>query len=91
MINHKTNDPNLHYSQGYLAYVFLGDLTTAKRRLTFAAKRGHARAQHLLGAIFDEEKAFKSAAKWYRLAAWQGRLLAAAYSLGRQERRPRGN
>jgi TPR repeat protein len=75
-------DPEFQFIQGEFAYRFCADFTTAKTRLTFAAKRGHTRAQYLLASIFEEEKAFKSAAKWYRLAAWQGRLPEAAFRLG---------
>jgi TPR repeat protein len=70
MIDHNINDPNLHYSQGYLAYTFHRDSTTAKTRLTFAAKRSHARAQRLLGSIYEEEGQYRQAARWYRLSAW---------------------
>jgi hypothetical protein len=76
------NDPEFQFEQGQISYRYFSDLPGAKRRLSFAAKRGHRDAQHLLGVIFEEEKAFKSAAKWYRLAAWQGRLPEAAYRLG---------
>jgi TPR repeat protein len=76
------NDPEFQFVQGEFAYRYCGDLTDAKNRLTFAARRGHARAQHLLGSIYKEEGQYRQAARWYRLAAWQGRLPAAANSLG---------
>lgn len=75
-------DPEFQFIQGEFAYRFCADIPTAKSHFIFAAKRGHRDAQHLLGVIFEKEKAFKSAAKWYRVAAWQGRLPEAACRLG---------
>ncbi len=49
--------------------------------MTRAANKGHAKAQHLLGAIYEEERAYRTAVKWYRLAAWQGQIPAAQYAL----------
>jgi TPR repeat protein len=76
-------DPEFQFSQGEFAYRFCADIPDAERRLTFAAQRGHTRAQHLLGSIYEEAGQYRQAARWYRLSAWQGRLPAAAYRLGR--------
>jgi TPR repeat protein len=62
--------------------VLFNDAEEARKRLTYAAKKGHTDAQFLLGEIYEQEQAYRSAAKWYRLAAWQGQLAAAQYSLG---------
>ncbi len=70
------------FTQGKVAYQF-NDIPEAKKRLTYAAKKGHAEAQHLLGEVFEREKAYRSAARWYRLAAWQGRLPRAQFCLAR--------
>jgi len=76
------SDPEFQFIQGKFAHQ-IGDISDAKKRLVYAAEKGHARAQQLLGAIFEQERAYRLAAKWYRLAAWQGRLPRAQYCLAR--------
>jgi Sel1 repeat len=75
-------DPEFDFVQGDFAYHVLRDLNGAKARLTPVAEKGHSRAQHVLGLIYEEEQAYRMAAKYFRLAAWQGRLPEAQYKLG---------
>jgi TPR repeat protein len=75
-------DPQFQFIQGQFCAAVLNDLKEAKKRLTFAAGKGHSEAQHLLAQIFEQEKSYRAAAKWYRLAAWDGQLASAQYRLG---------
>ncbi len=75
-------DPQFQYIQGHCCLTVLNDLEGAKERLSYAAKKGHIEAQYLLGQIYEREQAYRTAAKWYRLAGWQGRLADAQYRLG---------
>jgi Sel1 repeat len=74
-------DPNFQYLQGHLCWTFLNNSEEAKKCLTYAGGKGHTEAQHLLGQIYEQEQAYQSAAKWFRLAAWQGQHASAQYSL----------
>jgi hypothetical protein len=74
-------DANFEFIQGQFAYQTLCEPERAKVRLTKAAKKGHAEAQHLLGVIYEEEGAYRLAVKYFRLAAWQGQLPQAQYKL----------
>ena len=74
-------DPDFQLLQAQVAFQWNNDPAGARRRVTFHALKGHVKSQHLLGVIAEEEKAYRTAAKWYRLAAWQGQLPAAQYGL----------
>ncbi len=78
------------YQAGLEAYQ-RGDYATALKEWRPLAEQGDARAQHLLGAMYDNGRGvtqdYTEAAKWYRLAAEQGdaraqHLLGAMYGFG---------
>jgi hypothetical protein len=75
--------PQLEYMQGSFAYYVLRDVAQAKECLAFAAEEGYGLAQHLLGEICENEKSYRMAIKYFRLAAWQGRIPAAQFKLSR--------
>jgi len=63
------------FQKGLNAY-YKGDGATALREWKPLAKQGHARAQTILGFMYDKGKGVpqndKTAVRWYRLAAKQG-------------------
>ena len=79
-----------NYEAGVEAFV-RGDYATALKEWRPLAEQGDARAQHLLGAMYDNGRGvtqdYTEAAKWYRLAAEQGVakaqiILGAMYGFG---------
>jgi hypothetical protein len=75
------HDPNFQYIQGHFCWTFLNNAEEAKQCLTYAGRKGHTEAQYLLGQIYEQEQAYRSAAKWFRLAARQGQHATAQYRL----------
>lgn len=75
--------PAADFARGEVAYIGFGDIETARRHFQVAAQRGHPKAQHRLATIYAEERAYRVAIKWCRLAAWQGLLPEAQYDLAR--------
>ena len=63
-----------------------GDFATALREWTPLAKQGNARVQRILGAMYavgqGVPKDYKTAVKWYRLAAEQGFALRTRCNTG---------
>jgi len=64
-------DPESDYQRGLKAYT-AEDLIGAMEALGQAADAGHARAQALLGYIFDKAEENAEAMRYYRMAADQG-------------------
>jgi len=72
------------FDKGMAAYQ-RGDYATAYRELLTPAQQGYAKAQFILGVMYDNGKGVprddKEAVKWYRLAAEQG-VAYAQFNLG---------
>ena len=81
MVTLGKHDPEFQFVQGDCCWRFLNNPEAAKECLTYAASKGHIQAQHVLGQIYEHEQAYRAAAKWCRLAAWQGQSASAQYSL----------
>ena len=71
--------PDAYRSAGDAAYK-ARDYSTAFADFRLAAAQGDARAQEILGGMYDQGRGvpqdYATAAKWFRLAAQQGNLLA---------------
>ena len=69
---------SVDFQKGRNAYVHKKDFATALRHFKPLAEQGHAVAQSILGEMFQHGKGvaqnYKTAEKWYRLAAEQGNV-----------------
>lgn len=73
-------DPEADYRAGFNAYL-IEDLPNAMMFLGKAADAGHAKAQSLLGYIYDKAEENQEALRYYRMSASQGDS-AGEYGLG---------